>query len=1091
MKTFTLSVYLIFAAALSTFAQGKFFNQSYYTSKKILPSHAVNALTYDNAGNLLIGTQNGLVMNKANDWYFFDRESGLLDNYVFSLAVDANNVVWVGTSAGSYYQVTYSATDTTIGPIQPIPAFGSTGFAVTELHINKNGDVWAFAGNKLARFDGSTWKAYNASDGLTATFITSISNDMSGNIWVAGNDGFYRFDGSSWYKFSSSDGLPGSLDAFASVYGAKDGSVWCAHETWIGHYVNGSWTVYNVGATNGPGTYYAQSIAEDSQGTVWFSGYASSSGTYLSSYNGSNWTNYTTADAPQAIFNDMVIDTLDHIWGSNPNSGIYQQNGSMAIANWKQIVPVGGFTDGYFSSLSVDANQTLWASSSYSINSYDGKDWTDHSIANLFDIHSTLDKNGTLWLTATRNGLPVFGKLDHDSLLVYTDNNTNKQRYNSAIFADRDGNIWFNAEGGLLKYNGTNTSFFPFSGAPNQDSTYATHFSQDPSGRIWGTTKNVGFFSFNGTQMNFYPSAQQGINANELGPLACDRLGNVWFTYQKKLMRFDGANWTAVDTIPGPSQPKSTYFTDIKLDNDGSTLWMTSTVGLFKFDEQQVLTQYGYNEGMTMTTRMSYLTIDHIGGKWMFGNQVLSIYADTIVIPPPPPARDSIQVGCVFIDKNANGTKDAGETGLAKQIIKMNNNYVVTKEEGYFVTQLPNGTYELTYKAPENWTLTTDSVIVMVVTDTTAVDTLYWGVKPAVTVNDVAMYLSGSQFFRRGFETKYWLTYENKGTTTQKGKVVFEVDPNKVDIESLSIFPDSISSGRIVWSYNNLEPQQSSTIWINARVKQSNNLGDTVKASAHITGLSPEKTPENNIYTISQVVTGSYDPNDKSVAPEGVKKEHFIKMGTQLTYTVRFQNSGNDTAFLVVIKDLLDEQLDPRSVRILGNSHPVELDILGTRELAFSFKNINLPYQKQTELGSQGFVQFSVKPKAGMKENTMVKNQAGIYFDFNDPIITNEVFNTYVEKIPVDQVGINSIEQDWTIIQPNPAKDQAFVMVENFSSASCTLSLSDVQGKLVLQETNASGKWNMDISSIPAGLYFLNIRENHTGRSTNTKLLID
>jgi len=44
--------------------------------------------------------------------------------------------------------------------------------------------------------------------------------------------------------------------------------------------------------------------------------------------------------------------------------------------------------------------------------------------------------------------------------------------------------------------------------------------------------------------------------------------------------------------------------------------------------------------------------------------------------------------------------------------------------------------------------------------------------------------------------------------------------------------------------------------------------------------------------------------------------------------------------------------------------------------------------------GSNGFVAFSLKPKSGLPEGTVIDNQAEIFFDLNEAVITNAVMNT-------------------------------------------------------------------------------------------------
>ncbi|MCC6180523.1 MAG: T9SS type A sorting domain-containing protein, partial [Bacteroidia bacterium] len=87
--------------------------------------------------------------------------------------------------------------------------------------------------------------------------------------------------------------------------------------------------------------------------------------------------------------------------------------------------------------------------------------------------------------------------------------------------------------------------------------------------------------------------------------------------------------------------------------------------------------------------------------------------------------------------------------------------------------------------------------------------------------------------------------------------------------------------------------------------------------------------------------------------------------------------------------------------KIIGSSHPVSsvyIDMFNV--LHIEFKGINLPDSSKSYLNSQGFVKFSVAPPVSIPNLTVVKNKAYITFDRNDPILTNEVFNTFVTTVP-------------------------------------------------------------------------------------------
>jgi uncharacterized repeat protein (TIGR01451 family) len=146
-------------------------------------------------------------------------------------------------------------------------------------------------------------------------------------------------------------------------------------------------------------------------------------------------------------------------------------------------------------------------------------------------------------------------------------------------------------------------------------------------------------------------------------------------------------------------------------------------------------------------------------------------------------------------------------------------------------------------------------------------------------------------------------------------------------------------------------------------------------------------------------ITDSFDPNDKLVLPTGVSPDHHTAFGQELEYTVRFQNTGNDYAYQVVVTDTLSEKLDLTTLRVTGASHRYRFSVSGKGRpvLTWTFDNINLPDSARDQAGSNGFVKFTIKPVAGLAEYSRIENFADIFFDYNPPVRTNTVHNTLYE----------------------------------------------------------------------------------------------
>ncbi|MBI4648429.1 MAG: hypothetical protein HY738_18060, partial [Bacteroidia bacterium] len=196
--------------------------------------------------------------------------------------------------------------------------------------------------------------------------------------------------------------------------------------------------------------------------------------------------------------------------------------------------------------------------------------------------------------------------------------------------------------------------------------------------------------------------------------------------------------------------------------------------------------------------------------------------------------------------------------------------------------------------------------------------------------------------------------------------------------------------------------------------------GDPPYVFGQITAV-PEDDDDDFIEISCSQVTSSWDPNDKQVIPEGITEEHFIDSAAMLEYQIRFQNTGTDTAFNIIIRDTLSEYLDITTVTPGAGSHPYTFNIFGSGILEWRFDNILLPDSNVNEPESHGFVNFSILQKPNNEIGTYISNSAGIIFDFNPPVMTNTVWNI-VWKLPI-LVNITAVlNNDIAIkIYPNPS----------------------------------------------------------------------
>ncbi len=158
----------------------------------------------------------------------------------------------------------------------------------------------------------------------------------------------------------------------------------------------------------------------------------------------------------------------------------------------------------------------------------------------------------------------------------------------------------------------------------------------------------------------------------------------------------------------------------------------------------------------------------------------------------------------------------------------------------------------------------------------------------------------------------------------------------------------------------------------------------------------------------SQVI-GAFDPNDKTAVPVGFGNQHIIRKNEAIEYKIRFQNTGTDTAFQVLIVDTLPAMLDAQTLELGASSHPYRLDIYPGGILHFVFQPIALPDSNVNEPASHGYLQFRIAQLPDLADGTQIENQAAIYFDQNDPVYTNTAYHTigypFIPNVPFAQVA--------------------------------------------------------------------------------------
>jgi len=185
----------------------------------------------------------------------------------------------------------------------------------------------------------------------------------------------------------------------------------------------------------------------------------------------------------------------------------------------------------------------------------------------------------------------------------------------------------------------------------------------------------------------------------------------------------------------------------------------------------------------------------------------------------------------------------------------------------------------------------------------------------------------------------------------------------------------------------------------------------------------------------------SCDPNE-IVGPSGIDSVHWVSRQDTLKYQIKFENDSlqaNTAAQRIVVRQKLDSTVNPLSVRMgdygfanqrftvptkgssfvtrlsLGATLGVDVEVTGgldiaNREVFWTFQSLEVgknvpPYDPlkgllpiNDSLGNgEGYVSYTVLPRANSHTRDSVQAQASVFFDVNAPVITN----TWRRKSPL------------------------------------------------------------------------------------------
>ena len=374
-------------------------------------------------------------------------------------------------------------------------------------------------------------------------------------------------------------------------------------------------------------------------------------------------------------------------------------------------------------------------------------------------------------------------------------------------------------------------------------------------------------------------------------------------------------------------------------------------------------------------------------------------------------------VGNVFIDDNNNGIKDPGELPFTHALVKTTKTNFIQScipYNGFYNNAVDLGTFSTTLAINRPYYTATPASKISTFSTYKNTDTANFAVHPVPGIVDCAVSFNYIPYIvKAGMPVQYNFSYTNRGTTVLSNKqVVFIKDHRLQLVNSLPAY-SSISGDSIKWNIAGLPVDALGSIILNTTLDPIPlvNLGDTLESAIYIDSTG-DFYRNDNYSRLTQFITGSFDPNDKEEIHGGFITPQELISGTPLDYTIHFQNTGNDTAYNIILRDTLAAKLDWDSIEVIASSHACQFNIKNSKYITCTFNNIKLVDSLHNEPLSHGYITYRIKPKSTLVSGDSILNSASIYFDLNPPIKTNAQL-TIVKNRPVPVSWTGTVSTAW------------------------------------------------------------------------------
>jgi hypothetical protein len=438
--------------------------------------------------------------------------------------------------------------------------------------------------------------------------------------------------------------------------------------------------------------------------------------------------------------------------------------------------------------------------------------------------------------------------------------------------------------------------------------------------------------------------------------------------------------------------------------------------------------------------------------------------------------KASFASGEIRYDLNNDGIFNNDEQLVMEksfQRVKISSNdYFTFSDENQYNLELGEG-INIIKPSLDGFTFVPPNYTFVIPTDTSiTVDTLDFNAIFDTNKIDLLINITQTGQTRAGFETNHSIYFNSNDLGERGAKIAYQPD-QKLTVLNTNPPYDAFDGTTYFWDFNSVLFYNPYYINIRLKVEPTAPLGEQLFSNVSIQReVGTEVNLVNNFDTIKQTITGSYDPNDKLVVPEPIQNGITLPTDKSFVYTIRFQNTGNDTAFNIVVLDTIDTDFDITSFELIATSHPCDVSVDKNRVVKFFLQDVLLPDSIVNEEKSHGYIKYSIKPKENVI-GTEFTNTANIYFDFNKPIITNETRNIFGV---ISGIQLHDNQPEINVkANPNPVHDKLLVEINNLKNEEMIFRVYDLNGTEMFSKMINSNFFHFSTIDLAPALYLYTI----------------